>query len=898
NQPNFYTKLLEQFTTNCLRFMCKDEMTVKPMYWVDYQKSVMKPADEKYAPVPLEAPVEWNLPDKDIKLTRDAETYYCDLPTQRCLVVAQEKSGIDEIWTHPFMSLRDIHTYLDIQGVDTLVPLKSFRPEFQIRPNALIRTYHIGDLTLKEIITAKIEGPTVVVHYQWNGSGLNNIVCDFKSNFRYMWPYDDKALGNVDYEWSNELNAFLATDENKEFCSLVGANIKGNMLLTGQFDGFDYSKGKSPKGISTDKFQVASSVSYPVSGKNALDLFMIASNKGMNEIQKEYASAMTDPFDVYAKSASYYDDYLSNTLSVSTPDSVFNEGYNWAVLSSAQFLVNTPGVGSSLMAGYSSSRRGWGGGQAISGRPGYAWYFGRDAVWSGLAFNGLGDFETVRKVLETMIRYQQVDGKIYHELTSSGSVHFDASDATPLFVNLMAEYLRRSGDLDFVRKNMPAVHKAMAYCYSTDTDGDHLIEISNVGHGWLEGGELYGSQTEFYLVGLWNQALLDAAYLSGVLGQTKEAGNYLKDAGIVNKLINNDFWNPDGYYNFGKKADGSYTKELISLTTVPVYLGVTDSAKSLTTIKHFSTAEYSADWGVRMINDDYSQFSPTAYHMGSIWPLFTGWTSLAEYKTGRYNQGYEHMMSNLFNYTYFSLGRVPEVINGLVYKTSGITMHQCWSETMVIQPVVEGMLGFSSDALNHTMTLAPRFPFDWNSCTVERLRIGHANVGFSMNKVKGKTDYIFTSNSPVKMDFKPAFAPGTLINSIKVNGTSAPFKTEAGSEYITVETPVSLNGEVSLEITYKEGVSALPSVVYPKLDSLSSGFRILEQSLKGKVLTVTVEGYPGKAHSFELYLPEGYQKAENITGIKKVKDNVYLTTVLFEKTDSKYTTKTIKVYIK
>ncbi|MDP4276328.1 MAG: hypothetical protein Q8914_01715, partial [Bacteroidota bacterium] len=173
NQPNFYTKLLEQFTTNCLRFMCKDETTVKPMYWVDYQKSVMEPADEKYAPLPLEAPVKWNLPDKDIKLTRNAETYYCDLPTQRCLVVAQEKSGIDEIWTHPFMSLRDVHTYLEIQGVDTLVPLKSFQPEFQIRPNALIRTYHIGDLTLQEIITAKIEGPTVVVHYQWNGSGLN-----------------------------------------------------------------------------------------------------------------------------------------------------------------------------------------------------------------------------------------------------------------------------------------------------------------------------------------------------------------------------------------------------------------------------------------------------------------------------------------------------------------------------------------------------------------------------------------------------------------------------------------------------------------------------------------------------------------------------------------------------
>lgn len=225
-------------------------------------------------------------------------------------------------------------------------------------------------------------------------------------------------------------------------------------------------------------------------------------------------------------------------------------------------------------------------------------------------------------------------------------------------------------------------------------------------------------------------------------------------------------------------------------------------------------------------------------------------------------------------------------------------MHQCWSETMVIQPVVEGMLGFSSDALNHTMTLAPRFPLDWNSCKVERLRIGNTNVGFRMNKSKGKTDYVFTTSSPVKMDFKPAFALGTVISSMKVNGESVPFRTETGSEYITVQTPVTLNGEVSLEINYKEGVSALPSVVYPKPDSLSSGFRILEQSLKEKVLNVTAEGYPGKVYSFELYLPDGYRKTENIKEIKKIKENVYLTTVLFDKTDSKYTTKTIKVYIK
>jgi hypothetical protein len=62
----------------------------------------------------------------------------------------------------------------------------------------------------------------------------------------------------------------------------------------------------------------------------------------------------------------------------------------------------------------------------------------------------------------------------------------------------------------------------MDYCYSTDTDGDGLIEISNVGHGWLEGGELFGSKTEFYLCGIWAQALRDASYISGLCGNTRK----------------------------------------------------------------------------------------------------------------------------------------------------------------------------------------------------------------------------------------------------------------------------------------------------------------------------------------------------------------------------------------
>ena len=43
-----------------------------------------------------------------------------------------------------------------------------------------------------------------------------------------------------------------------------------------------------------------------------------------------------------------------------------------------------------MVAGFGTTLRGWNGGQKISGRPGYAWYFGRDAQWTGLAVNAYG----------------------------------------------------------------------------------------------------------------------------------------------------------------------------------------------------------------------------------------------------------------------------------------------------------------------------------------------------------------------------------------------------------------------------------------------------------------------------------------------------------------------------
>ena len=159
-------------------------------------------------------------------------------------------------------------------------------------------------------------------------------------------------------------------------------------------------------------------------------------------------------------------------------------------------------------------------------------------------------------------KYQDLAGKIFHEISTSGVVHYDAADATPLYVILAAHYLRASGDIGFIRESWNHVQKAMSFLYSTDTDQDGLIENTNVGHGWVEGGKLWGAHTTLYLASLWAQALKDAAYLANHLGEFDLARKYQNNYSDVIHIINNDFWNETKqFYYYGKLSDGNYNSE-------------------------------------------------------------------------------------------------------------------------------------------------------------------------------------------------------------------------------------------------------------------------------------------------------------------------------------------------
>jgi len=890
----------ELFMRNCLNYLAGVKNGVKIRYW-NYKPPTVTEFQQTSSKIKIDSAMGWkDNNDSLIISSRLASDNEWDTGGERILLMGRETGGITEIWTHPFMALRDYDVGVRFSYRDTIYWFNDQRPQIEVRPGSFTRIYKFPRAYITEVITSDRHNPSGIIHYEYRGVYSAELIVKFKSNLRFMWPYSHKALGSLYYTWDDGLNAFVIKNESNEFYTIVGQTKIPVYKLSGQFDGFS-ADGKMFKGIPTDKLQSAFLLKFDMKMNDNLDLIVAGTDEGFDAAALYFEKAISSPQTVYENTAKYYNDFLTSSLIITTPDKNFNDGYRWALTGTDRFFVNTPGIGKSLVAGYSTTAHGWGGNQDVSGRPGYAWYFGRDGEWSGMAVLDYGDASKIRDVLDTYQKFQDVNGKIFHELTTSGVVHYDAADATPLYIILAGKYLKWTGDINYIRNSWPYIKKAIDFLYSTDTDGDHLIENTNVGHGWVEGGELFGSKTTFYLAGCWAETLKEAQYIAEALKHADEAEKYRSDYEIVQKIVNNDFWNSDEkFYNYGLLPDNTYNTQMTALPAVPMYFGLVDNERAYPVLDAYSGNGFTADWGVRIISESNPMFNPRGYHYGSIWPLFTGWTSLAEYTYGNYLQGFNHLLDNLNVYKNWGLGFVEEVLNGEQYLPSGVCPHQCWSETMVLQPVLEGMLGLKPDALNHKLTLSPRLPADWDFIKVENIKCGDHTLNFRMTRTSDKIVFFFrhTGNKKLDIDFRPFLPPGTMISKVLVDGELINLQKMTGRQQDYINLSISVNNNSEVDVFYKNGICALPVKTNPRVGEYSEGFRILSAGLNGNVYQVKVQGRSGNEEILKVFAPgDNIDSVDNGT-LDGFHNNVYDIRVVFEKSDHKYIEKEIKVNLK
>ena len=666
----------------------------------------------------------------------------------------------------------------------------------------------------------------------------------FTPDFQLEWP---GALGGTFVNWDSAKHAFVFGEETKKFAALVGSPTAGDAHVAYQTN-YSFANDNSMR------------LGVVQRGKDTRAIAIAASVNGLQEATNAYQHLFDSAAAAIRESAEYYRAYLDKTVHLELPDPVLQQAYDWARISTIQGLVNNPYLGTGVVAGYRTS--------GIGQRPGFAWFFGRDSCWTSFALNSEGDYSTARTAIDFISKYQRADGKVPHEISQSAGLvpwfkdypyPYVSADATPLFILAMNDYAVQSGDLNFVKQKWDNIWRAYQFMSST-YDEQGLAKNIGVGHGWVEGGPLLPVKNEYYQAGLAVQALDALSNLGRLLGK-EDVSKQLGDEFERKKAaLEQAFWSPEiKSYAFALKQDNQRYDEATVLTTVPMWFGLAEPDHAGQTISTLAGEDHQTDWGMRIISNRSKVYDGSGYHYGSVWPLFTGWASVGEYRYHREFPAYANLRSNALLGLDGSLGHFTEVLSGDYYQSFATSSpHQIWSAAMVISPILRGMFGLQIDAQKHEITLAPHVPADWTTFAVHHVQLADTSADFRYSKTANSItlDVTRTGSEAVWLQFSPAFSLRTRVIGAEVNGKPLAFKMQpnGNDQHLNLRVPLSA-GSTRVVIRTKDDFGLSLTNELPPLGSASRGLRVLNQSWDAArtQLTLEVSGRPGARYEMGIW---------------------------------------------
>ena len=751
----------------------------------------------------------------DLDLARTARPWEFFSATGARAGLFGNESGNLEAWVYPLKIFRNFHLHFLTEGRS--LPAESLVRTVSVRPESSVIIYTSDTFSVTETLFVPVHEAGAVIKFEVETAHPLEIEAAFERDFQLEWP---AALGGTYLNWDAGLHAFYFGEEQKKYSAIVGSP-------SGDLSELEYQTNYSSSQESAIRLGAT------LKGKETKVIAVAASVNGRAEAESTYKHLVNDHPALQKESAKYYNDYLARTVGLELPDAQLQQAYDWARISVIQGLVTNPYLGTGLIAGYRTS--------GASQRPGFAWFFGRDSFWTALALDAEDDFATTRTALEFISKYQRADGKIPHEISQGASFvnwftdfpyAYASADATPLYIIATNDYITESGDVAFAREKWDSLWKAYQFLRST-YDAQGLPQNFAFGHGWVEGGPLLPVKTELYQSGLGAQALSSLSSLAHFAGKDDVSKQLADDFTHQKQLVNRSFWSQEsGTYAFALDTNNQKVIEPSVLATVPMWFGLLDQDKADSMITHLAGPDQQADWGMRIISDRASRYDAGGYHYGSVWPLFTGWASVGEYRYHRAFPAYSNLRANALLGLDGSLGHVTEVISGDYYQPlSTSSPHQIWSAAMVISPLLRGLFGLEADAAHHKVVFAPHVPADWTSFTIHNVRAGDATLDFSYRKTLDEISLQIESSGASSVEFSPALSLRALIIGAELNGNRVPFEIAKSDidQHVVVRLTIP-RGKSTLHIKLRNdfGISYVSSL--PPLGSSSLGLHLISDS--------------------------------------------------------------------
>lgn len=781
------------------------------------------------------------------------------------------EDGLLELWSWPIKWLHDFELSFRIPKYTAAIPGRSVATSVVQRPEGITIMYSHEQFTVKEHVFVPLNEPAVVILLEVDAIRPLDIVAHFQPDIHYAWP---AGLGGQYLVWEQNARAFLFSEGKSGVNAFLGSpavtqasDVPAHMLAAerpqlvlgvgGATERYTAPKLGEPPGRNVNLH--AAYIPIVLAGgqmprDRALALYQQLSAPGAAEREWKarvaHAAALRDTM-----------------FTLRSPDARLNLAVEYAKVNLDESMVCNPDLGCGLVAGYGLSG-------AASDRPGFGWFFGGDASINSFAMTGIGQAPLVREgALEFFSKYQRADGKITHEISQgAGRVDWFSypypyyhGDTTPFWILSFGEYWRQTGDTDTLRALWTNLQRAFEWSRATDIDGDGLMENPAAGAGALEVGDLQiGILSDVYLSGVWIASLDRFARMAVAMGDARLADTATTIRKKALETLEARLWMPElKQYAFALLKDGTVNSTLTSWPATAMSFDVFDPSRGADMAARLASSTVMTDWGARPLNVDSALFDPLHYNNGAVWPFVTGFVSLASYRYHNAPAAWFALQSIARTGFDQSLGRNPEVISGRLYKPLDTAVpQQFFATSMVLTPLIRGLLGIDVDVPAKRVTLAPHLPPDWNEVSVDRVPVGRGQMSVTLRRTAGRIAATITrtgETTPIEVAFSPALPLGA-----RVIGTTASSQSTPGDVHATVTGTVGSSAELS--VSYTGGWSIVPPSMPAQIGQRSAAPRVISERLNGGgQYVVSLEGLAGRSYVFRLRSPEGGGAEREVT---------------------------------
>ncbi|HEY4226990.1 MAG TPA: glycogen debranching N-terminal domain-containing protein [Candidatus Limnocylindrales bacterium] len=415
-----------------------------------------------------------------------------------------------------------------------------------------------------------------------------------------------------------------------------------------------------------------------------------------------------------------------------------------------------------------------------AGIPWFATLFGRDSIITSLqVLPFIPDIarETLRVLADWQATEDDPDrdmepGKILHELrvgelARTGELphrpYYGSVDATPLWLILLDETYRWTGDLELVRSLWPNALAALTWIDKYgDRDGDGFVEYERrtpaglLNQGWKDSGDAIrhrdGSLATAPIAlvevqGYVYDAKRRMAELADRLDDHELARRLNAEADALRRHFDEAFWMPDvGYYAIALDADKHQVGSIGSNPGHCLWSGIIPAEHVDQVVDRLLDPAMDCGWGIRTYAAGQPGYNPVGYHTGSVWPHDNALIAAGMKRAGRHDAA-DRVASRIFEAAQRSPDfRLPELFCGFDRGLADVPVPypvacspQAWSAATSLS-LLQTMLGMRADAARDVLELdRPHLPAWLGKVTVHELRVGERTVDLLFHRWRGNT---------------------------------------------------------------------------------------------------------------------------------------------------------------